>query len=80
MVRTDAINAYIDRLRHRSAQMSDHAAELRDEATDRTKRAEALDALADALELVRDRTPPTVDSMIQFFTCDIPGSTEGDVD
>ena len=80
MVRTDAINAYIDRLRHRSAQMSDHAAELRDEATDRTKRAEALDALADALELVRNRTPVTVYGMVQFFTTDLPTGTEGDVD
>lgn len=78
MVRTDAITAYIDRLRHRAAVMVDYAAELRDEASDRQSRGAALDDLADALERIRDRTPVTVDAMIQFFTTDQVQSTEGD--
>ena len=80
MVKSDAITAYIDRLRHRAAQMAEHAVELREEATERTARAAALDSLADSLELVRDRTPVTVDAMIQFFTTDQVSGIEGDAE
>lgn len=78
MVRTKQITAYIDRLRHRAAVMIDCAAELRDEANDRHARGAALDDLADALERIRDRTPVTVEAMIQFFTTDQVQGTEGD--
>ena len=62
MVRTQAVTAYIDRLRNRAAQMADRAAELHDESTDTKARAAALDDLADTLERIRDRTPATVDA------------------
>ena len=43
MTTTEAMTAYIDRLRHRAAQMNEQATEMRDEATDRKARADALD-------------------------------------
>ena len=80
MIRTDTITAYIDRLRHRAAQMADRSAELRDEATDTQRRASALDDMADALEVIRDRTPATVTAMVDFFTNEHVSATEGDGD
>ena len=78
MIRTDTITLYIDRLRARAAQMIDHAAELRDDANDRQARGAALDDLADALERIRDRTPVTVDAMVEFLTTERVTNTEGD--
>ena len=80
MIRTDTITAYIDRLRHRAAQMADRCAELRDEANDTQGRAAALDDMADALERIRDRTPATVTAMVDFFTSERVSATEGDAD
>ena len=53
MTTTDTITAYIDRLRHRAAQMDEHrCAELRDEAMDRIRRRGPPPSMvmADALE------------------------------
>ena len=80
MIRTDTITSYVDRLRHRAAQMHDRCAELRDEATDTQGRAAALDDMADALERIRDRTPATVTAMVDFFTNEYVSATEGDVE
>ena len=80
MTSTEAITAYIDRLRHRAAQMADRCAELRDEAADTQGRAAALDDMADALEVIRDRTPATVTAMVDFFTNEHVSATEGDAE
>ncbi len=80
MVRTDTITAYLGRLRHRAAQMADCSAELRDEATDTQGRTAALDDMADALEIIRDRTPATVTAMVDFFTNEHVSATEGDAE
>ena len=50
---------------------------MRDDANDRQARGAALDDLADALERIRDRTPVTVDAMVEFFTTEKVTNTEG---
>ncbi|MXX25510.1 MAG: hypothetical protein F4Z82_08725 [Caldilineaceae bacterium SB0668_bin_21] len=80
MTSTQAITSYIDRLRHRAAQMDERAAQMRDDATDVNARSEALDQFADALEIVRDRTPITIHAMVDFFVNGRVDSTEGDVE
>ena len=78
MVRPPQIKAYIGILRHTAAQLSESACELADEASSKRERAEALDGLAEALEACGERTPATVDAMVDFFTGERLAGSEPD--